>query len=182
MKYLWYDLLYRTLFHAADKPCQHYYYITFSCTHYITVSLKQNYITGQHRNFNKYSIDEYLTTCYEKWENVFNNDEVDVSFNNFLNTYLRIFNSNFISKPIWLKHNNMPYITKGIRVSCRHKRELYILSREMKDANQTLYYKQYCKILTKVILRAKKLYYDSKIANSNNKMKTTWEIVKKETK
>jgi hypothetical protein len=148
----------------------------------IAVSPKQNYITRQHRNFNKYSIDEFLTNLsYENWENVFNNEDVNVSFNNFLNTYLRIFNSYFISKPIWLKHNNTRWITKGIRDSCKHKRELYILSREMKDANLTLYYKQYCKILTKVILTAKKLYYDSKIANSNNKMKTTWEILKKET-
>jgi hypothetical protein len=148
----------------------------------IEVSPKQNYITRQHRNFNKHSIDGFLTNLsYENWKNVFNSDEVNVSFNNFLNTYLRIFNSNFISKPIQFKHNNTTWITKGIRVSCNHKRELYILSREMKDANLTLYYKQYCKILTKVILTAKKLYYDSKIANSNDKMKTTWEIVKKET-
>jgi hypothetical protein len=51
----------------------------------------------------------------------------------------------------------------------------------MKGANLTLYYKQYCKILSKVILTATKLFYDSKIASSSNKMKTTWEIVKKET-
>jgi hypothetical protein len=51
----------------------------------------------------------------------------------------------------------------------------------MKDTKLTLHYKQYCKILTKVILTAKKLYYDSKITKSDNKMKTIWEIVKKET-
>ena len=43
-----------------------------------------------------------------------------------------------------------------------------------------LYYKHYCKILSKVIKEAKKLYYKEIIAKSKNKMKTTWNITHKE--
>ena len=43
-----------------------------------------------------------------------------------------------------------------------------------------LYYKHYCKILSKVIKEAKKLYYEEMITKSKNKMKTTWNIIHKE--
>jgi hypothetical protein len=43
------------------------------------------------------------------------------------------------------------------------------------------YYKQYCKILTKVIKEAKRLIYSNQVINSANKMKTTWNIIKIET-
>jgi len=52
------------------------------------------------------------------------------------------------------------------------------------DNNETehkLYYKHYCKVLSKVIKEAKKLYYKEVITKSKNKMKTTWNIVHKET-
>ena len=40
------------------------------------------------------------------------------------------------------------------------------------------HYKEYCKLLTKVITLAKKLYYSAKLTNSTNKTKTTWNIIK----
>jgi signal recognition particle subunit SEC65 len=40
------------------------------------------------------------------------------------------------------------------------------------------HYKEYCKLLTKVITLAKKLYYSTKLTNSTNKPKTTWNIIK----
>ena len=46
--------------------------------------------------------------------------------------------------------------------------------------NLKLYYKHYCKILSKVIKEAKKLYYKDVITKSKNKMKTTWNIIHKE--
>jgi len=42
----------------------------------------------------------------------------------------------------------------------------------------TTHYKRYCRILTSVIKLAKKKYYNSILTSSNNKTKTTWNIVK----
>ena len=42
----------------------------------------------------------------------------------------------------------------------------------------TNYYKRYCRILTSVIKLAKKRYYNSILTCSNNKTKTTWNIIK----
>jgi len=40
------------------------------------------------------------------------------------------------------------------------------------------YYKQYCKILTQVIITAKKHYCNNLLLNSKNKQKTAWNIIK----
>jgi hypothetical protein len=69
----------------------------------------------------------------------------------------------------------------GIRISCSHKEHLFLLSRDSNDINMKLYYKQYCKILAKVINEAKRLMYNNQVINSANKTKTTWNIIKKET-
>jgi hypothetical protein len=55
-----------------------------------------------------------------------------------------------------------------------------MLSRHSTDVNFKIYYKQYCKVLTKVIYAAKKLHYNKIICNSKNKMKSTWNIINEE--
>ena len=48
------------------------------------------------------------------------------------------------------------------------------------DLNLKIYYKRYCAVLSKVILTAKKLYYNKIIHGSKNKMKTAWKIINEE--
>jgi len=123
---------------------------------------------------------QYLLSL-ELWEDVFAGNDVDIMFNNFLNTYLRCFYTTHtkrsISKPI---KSHTDWITQGIKISCKRKRELYILYRTSKDNSLKLYYKKYCAILTKIIQYAKKHYYNNMILNSKNKMKATWQIINKE--
>jgi hypothetical protein len=71
-------------------------------------------------------------------------------------------------------------VTTGIKKSCK-KREICKQYRDNSDVNLKLYYKGYCKILTKVIITAKWSYYDNIFTKSQNKIKTIWEIVKIET-
>jgi uncharacterized secreted protein with C-terminal beta-propeller domain len=55
----------------------------------------QNYRSKTIRNINQYTMAEFkLKVSYESWENIFGEDDnkdVDMLFNTFLNTYLRIF-------------------------------------------------------------------------------------------
>jgi formyltetrahydrofolate synthetase len=100
-------------------------------------------------------------------------DNANVSFNKFLNIYLRIFQSCLIKK---CKNSNTVskhWKTKGIKTSCNRKRELYIKAWDSNELEHKLYYEHYCKILSKVIKEAKKLYYKDNITKSKNKMKTT---------
>ena len=132
------------------------------------------------RKFNKFSISQFaINLSYENWDNIFIED-VNTVFNNFLNTYLRMFNSRFLSKKIYSTHNNKLWITTGIKTSCHHKRELYLISRGSNNSKLTAHYKCYHSILSEVFNDTKQLYYNNKISKSNNKIKNTWDIIKKE--
>jgi hypothetical protein len=76
--------------------------------------------------------------------------------------------------------NKSTWITIGIKTSCKNKRQLYLASRDSNDPRLKSHYKMYCKILSKVIKEAKQNNYNSQILKSNNKIKTTWDIVKVE--
>ena len=83
-------------------------------------------------------------------------------FKNFLNTYLRCFNACFLK--VNISKTNLTrsgWITNGIKTSCKRKKELFVLCKITNNYNLKLYYKKYCLILTKVIRKAKKLYYNN---------------------
>jgi len=90
-------------------------------------------------------------------------DDANISFNKFLNICLAIFHSCFIKKRKNSNRVSKPWITKGIKTSCNLKRELYLKARDSNDLEYKLYYKHYCKILSKVIKETKKLYYKENI-------------------
>jgi hypothetical protein len=77
--------------------------------------------------------------------------------------------------------NHNSWITPGIKISCKHKRFLYLCTRNSDDISLKKYYKQYCEILANVMKEAKELTYDNQINKSTNKIKTTWNIIKMET-
>jgi hypothetical protein len=60
------------------------------------------------------------------------------------------------------------------------KRELCVLTRDHENS-ALMQYKSYCKILTKVILEAKRCSYNESIINSQNIIKTTWNLINKTT-
>jgi hypothetical protein len=121
------------------------------------------------RNFNKYFITDFkIKLSFETWD-IFGGNDVNVIFNNFLNTYLRIFYSSFIKRKIKSKPKGNAWLTTGIQISFRNKRNLYLQCRTSYDSYLKEHYKQYCKTLTKVINAAKKHHYDKRITNSKNK-------------
>ena len=101
-------------------------------------------------------------------------------FNNFLSTYLRCYYSSFLKKEIKSNATHDQWITKGIKISCKKKKELFLLCRCSNDLNLKIYYKRYCAVLSEVILTAKKLHYNKIILGSKNKMKISWKIINEE--
>jgi hypothetical protein len=69
------------------------------------------------------------------------------------------------------------WLTKGIRISCNRKKELFLLCRLNNNQNLKNYKKKYCKILSKVILAAKHMHFNAITHNSENKIKSTWKII-----
>ena len=131
------------------------------------------------RRFNKHGIlDLRVKLSLETWDNVFENNDLNLMYNFFLNTYLRVFYSSFPLKRLAAKTRGNVWITTGIRTSCKHKRELYLFCKNSNDPLLKNYYKLYCKILSNVTREAKKHYFSKQIDTSKNKMKTFWDITR----
>ena len=114
------------------------------------------------------------------WEQVFDGNDVDKIFNSFLNIFLRIYSSSFPLTQVNSIMNQKSWITPGIITSCKHKRELYKKLQNNNNATLASYYRDYSKILSMVIRKAKRMEHDKLILNSHNKVKTTWDIINKE--
>ena len=106
---------------------------------------------------------------FQSWDTVFDSSNTDSKFNCSLNTYFRIFYSRFPLIRVKNGTKNKTWITAGITTSCKHKKELYLASRNSTDSRLKNYYKRYCNIVSKVIKKSKRYYYSSQI---NNKTKT----------
>ena len=52
----------------------------------------------------KFIFPHKLYICYESWSNVFNDGDLDSIFNNFLNTYLRIYCNSFPLEKVYLNN------------------------------------------------------------------------------
>ena len=118
---------------------------------------------------------------YELWDKVFNENDVNICFSNFLDTYLKLFNTCIPLLKTQGKHDSKTWLTKGIKISCCNKRKLFKLQRDINDPTLTSYYKAYCKTLTKVIKLAKQKYYNNLISCSSNKNKTIWNVINSST-
>jgi hypothetical protein len=75
---------------------------------------------------------------------------------------------------------NNKWITASIKVSCKCKKSLYIVSKTTNSPIINAFYTQYSIILQKVIRQVKHLYYNELIRTSGNKNKTLWKIINKE--
>jgi hypothetical protein len=125
------------------------------------------------RNINDHNIAEFkMKLNYENWESVFNNNDINTSFNQFLNILLRYFYELF-SKTARHKYKHKSWITTSIKISCKNKRILYDEVKKCKNPTLYTYYKNYCKILNRVINQAKKMSYEKQIKYSGNKVRMT---------
>jgi hypothetical protein len=75
--------------------------------------------------------------------------------------------------------NQNSWITPVIITSCKRKRELYKELKMNNNATLASYYRDYTKILCRVIREAKITENYQLILNSHNKVKTTWDIISK---
>jgi hypothetical protein len=138
---------------------------------------EKEYHTDIKRKINKYTIAHFQwKLSHETWEQVFNGKDVNKIFNSFLNILVRIYYSSFPLTQVTSKMNQNSWITPGIITSCTHKRELYKELQNNNNVTVASYYRDYSKILSMVIRKAKRMDHDKLNLNSHNEVKTTWGI------
>lgn len=146
-----------------------------------------SYPEPRKRIFSFHNINNFVSNLKdESWQEVYSlssESNANVSYNKFLEIFLLYFHSAFpLVKKCKRKSIDKSWITKGIKISCARKRELHSLAKESCDPNFLLYVKRYKQIFKRCVNAAKKMHNNNLIFNSNNKQKTTWDIVKRETK
>jgi hypothetical protein len=128
------------------------------------------------------NVKEFIThLSNENWDSVLNSHDVGSKFNTFLNIFLRNFEVSFPTKTEKRMFANNEWITKGIKTSCEHKRDLYLNCQTSDNKIMKIHYRKYCKILTQVFKEAKCMHYNKHILGSDNKVKAK-QIVIKETR
>jgi len=104
----------------------------------------------------------------ESWDNIINHTDVNNSFNLFLNSFLIIFESCFPVQYVPSKVSDNHWITRtaGIKVSCKRDKYLYIMCKTTNCSKIKVYYIKYCRVLRKVIRKAKKMYCNELLSSS----------------
>ena len=74
-----------------------------------------------------YKAEFNIKLSHETWNNVSEGKDVNTCFNNFLNTYTKLYDSCFPLKKVYYKSQNTAWITSGIRISSLNKRKLFII-------------------------------------------------------
>jgi len=114
------------------------------------------------------------------WNSVYDNLDVDESYNLFHNDFLDVYNACFPIKHVRKKHKyvDKPWITTGILKSIKKKHHLFKQSFIKKDANAISKYKKYKNKLTKVIKLSQHQYYLDRFENCKNNIQQTWREIK----
>ena len=124
----------------------------------ITVPLQKYTHTSKTRIMDDKSIANFQSHLREEaWDSVYNSEDVNEMFNSFHCILLSHFENSFPLRytPYLTKHNG--WITKGIKISCQSKRDLYFMHGHLNNPQLKKYYKRYCAILRKIMNLAKKL-------------------------
>jgi hypothetical protein len=135
------------------------------------------------RKINSHTIADFqLKLSYENWDSIFGEEDVNRLFIHFHNIYTRTFNSSVPLMPINKKVHPNTWITKGICTACHHKKILHSESRYSDNPTASKFYKDYCKILNRIINEAKSLHYNKLISHSKDRTKQIWEVINLETR
>lgn len=115
------------------------------------------------------------------WSEVYGNEhDVNIAFRIFHEELCLFYNLCFPEKIVKVNTNNSrpKWITQGIKKSSIRKRELRCLYHKNKTLELKSKFKQYTKLLRNCINTSQNLHNNSILANSSNKCRTTWNIIR----
>uniref|UniRef100_A0A8D9BMS6 Endonuclease/exonuclease/phosphatase domain-containing protein n=1 Tax=Cacopsylla melanoneura TaxID=428564 RepID=A0A8D9BMS6_9HEMI len=134
------------------------------------------------RTFSARQVDAFLQSLeHIDFSPIYLLEDVNHQVNCFYNLILQPFNSHFPFKIVTVGGpRRKKWITRGLAVSCAHKRQLFALCRQTTNPILHLHYKNYCSVLNKVVKQAKQQYtlHSIKCAPKNQKSRVVWDIVR----
>ena len=132
------------------------------------------------RMFNDKNIANYLDDISRiNWDFLSLNSK-GKNFNQFAAIINKALNAYFPKTEIRQRANIKQWITKGIKISSKNKRNLYRLNLFFKNNILDTYYKKYSNILKSIVIEAKRRCIHNEISTAKNKIKTTWSVIRRE--
>jgi hypothetical protein len=129
------------------------------CLQSANIGLQQTFSKIKSRLINEQTIEHFqMLLKDEMWNNtVYKSTCANEMYSRFQGIFLRYYEASFPVFHTNCKSNHNNWVTKGIKISCTKKRELYSLYRNSKDNIQVRNHdKKYCNVLKRVRNEAKK--------------------------
>ena len=153
------------------------HYPIFCITDLMIKKQSSKYITR--REFNNKNISTFNKSLKKiSWDTILS-DTFQNSFSSFQNTFCHSFLHSFPMKTIKIGYNNrLPFMTKGLRSSIKHKHAL----KHIYDRNPTEENKLKCKIfnnkLTSILRIKEREYYEEQLDLSKADIGKSWKLIK----
>jgi hypothetical protein len=118
------------------------------------------------------------------WNHVLIEQDVNNALDNFLDTFLTLFDLYFPTKIKRMNRNfdrMNEFMTKGLLTSRRQKNLLYKTQLTSPTLDNISHYRTYRNIYNSLLRKSKKLYYETSLHKFKSKLKKIWEILKQAT-
>ena len=113
------------------------------------------------------------------YSSIFNCSEPQEAFTMFHSIYKSIYDSCFPLRRIKLNYRNRkPWLSIGLKTAIKRKNKLYVQSIKLPTMYNIFKYKEYKKLLSKLLKKSEREYYDSQFKNNINNMKKSWVLIK----
>ena len=134
------------------------------------------------RKSSKESVDAFIEDLNRQtWHNTYKSDDANVAYDNFLNTFIKLYNKHCPLKRVKntnLNTNNKPWFTNGLRNACLKKNLLYKEFLKKRTLTVQSRYTSYKNKLTNILRKSEKMYYNQLILHEQrNNIKSTWQTL-----
>lgn len=128
------------------------------------------------RVFSKSKLDQFADEIsHFSWNNVCCEGDANVAYEMFLSSILGLMQIIFAPKRMSTQNRRSSWVTRGIRISSKNKRNLYTLRNRGQVSDE--FYKNYCSILKKVVISAKRMASERYLSNAKDKGKAIWSLI-----
>lgn len=131
------------------------------------------------RDYNIENIQKFRT-CIQSlsFSEIYETDDPTIAYSNFLDTFKLFFDLCFPVKKVIIKVNNKPkWISRGIKICCKKKKDLLWNFRHKPTLINKNNYKNYSKKIKRIINLTKRVQNNYKINTSTNKSRSTWQVI-----
>ncbi len=138
--------------------------------------------TRSFRDFSDTNIQKFkLNFGRLNWRHIFHQNNVDVAFNNFSDTFNQLYDLHFPVKTIQINkniHPKDPWFTKGLLVSRNRKFQLSKLASKNPTAINKQNFNTYRNIYNRVVRLAKCTFFETSLMKNQSDLKKTWKLIR----